>query len=408
MIFPPPLMTSEPDSYARLTIIERKPKIISQIIEDNNYPPEIVANLGFLRQEITDQVMQPLHENIPDCEIWNHELARYSGKTWLEVPWYFAETFFYRKVLEAVNYFQPGQWMFWNPFCKQKERQMRNDVSRLADSWERIFQLSPQADFETFIHSALWGNRADLSNFTIEDTDRNGWTTQGERDNILIDDTAKIEALLSSKVERVAFINDNAGADVLFDLALSDFLLTQGWVKQIIFHLKNQPFFVSDAMPEDIHRLISILMEVNNPTAEQNQDVPIDSETQALGKRLLDHFQSESLILKEDPFWTSPFMFRQMPPHLVDELGQSDLVILKGDVNYRRLLDDLHWDHTAKMEDITTYFPVPFATLRTLKGEIMVGLQPGQAASITEVDPTWLINGKRGIIQFIQRSSNHS
>jgi hypothetical protein len=84
-------------------------------------------------------------------------------------------------------------------------------------------------------------------------------------------------------------------------------------------------------------------------------------------------------------------------------LGRSDLVILKGDVNYRRLLDDCHWPPTTRLEDVTGYFPASFLTLRTLKGEIMVGLEPGQAEALSAADPTWLINGKRGVIQLVIR-----
>ena len=94
-------------------------------------------------------------------------------------------------------------------------------------------------------------------------------------------------------------------------------------------------------------------------------------------------------------------MFRQMPPCLHGELAQAALVLLKGDVNYRRLLDDLHWPNTTRMEDVTAYFPAPFVTLRTLKGEIMVGLKPGQAEALQAEDPAWLINGKRGVIQLV-------
>jgi hypothetical protein len=49
--------------------------------------------------------MQPLHEQAPDVAFWNRELAAYQGRTWLEVPWYFAEAYFYRRLLEAVRYF---------------------------------------------------------------------------------------------------------------------------------------------------------------------------------------------------------------------------------------------------------------------------------------------------------------
>jgi hypothetical protein len=121
----------------------------------------------------------------------------------------------------------------------------------------------------------------------------------------------------------------------------------------------------------------------------------------AWGSRLEDDLRAHRLHLESDPFWTSWMMFRQMPSHLQSQLAQSDLVLVKGDVNYRRLLDDLHWPYTTRMEDVTGYFPAPFVTLRTLKGEIMVGLQPGQADALQAEDPTWLINGKRGVIQLV-------
>jgi hypothetical protein len=94
-------------------------------------------------------------------------------------------------------------------------------------------------------------------------------------------------------------------------------------------------------------------------------------------------------------------MFRRLPPALREDLALSNLVILKGDVNYRRLLDDRRWPHTARLEEIAAYFAVPFLVLRTLKSEIMVGLEPGQAEVLAAEDPTWLIDGRRGIIQLV-------
>ena len=94
-------------------------------------------------------------------------------------------------------------------------------------------------------------------------------------------------------------------------------------------------------------------------------------------------------------------MYRQLPQDLWEDLSSSDLVILKGDVNYRRILDDLHWPHDTRLEEAARYFPTSFLTLRTLKAEIMVGLQPGQAEKLQAEDPAWLIDGKRGLIQLV-------
>ena len=390
---PPPLMTSDPGSFARATIVERKPQIIRQVIEENGYPLEIVQALQMFRDEISEQPMQPLIESAPDVDGWNAELRRYEGKSWLEVPWYWAEVFFYRKLLEAVRYFQPGLWHERDPFGSLKRRQEAEALARFAEGWSQLetaaLHLSEAQVFEALLHSALWGNRADLSNFTVRELAQAGLATQAERHNLLIDDTQAVEALLSAGVARVDFICDNVGLDLLFDLALADFLLGRGWAQQVTLHLKSQPFFVSDAMPADATLAINALATAA-PAAEQ-----------ALGQRLRAWVEDGHLRLATGPFWTGFLMFRDMPSHLRGELAQAALVVVKGDVNYRRLLDDRHWPHTTRMEDVTAYFPAPFVALRTLKGEIMVGLEPGQAERLFAEDPAWLINGKRGVIHLV-------
>ncbi|TEU12529.1 MAG: protein-glutamate O-methyltransferase family protein [Anaerolineales bacterium] len=386
---PPPLMTSELGSFARRTIVERKPQIIRQVIEDNDYPPGVVQALETFREEIASQPMRPLSEHAPDIAFWNGELDAYRGKTWLEVPWYFAETYFYRRLLEAVRYFQPGPWEGRDPFEKQKRQQEEVAVERLADAWVQIADVEPEVAFEALLHSCLWGNRADLSNYTVRVQAQGGLTAREERRNILIDHTDKVRKLLAASLQQVDFVNDNVGMDLLFDLALADFLLVQGWVRTVVFHLKDRPFFVSDAMPKDVQATISLL-----------QTAP-DVAVQELGARLYGHLEAGQLIPKDDSFWTSSLMFCHLPPSLRADLARSNLVILKGDVNYRRLLDDRHWPHTMRMEEIADYFPAPFLVLRTLKGEIMVGLEAGQAEALAAEDSTWLINGKRGILQLV-------
>jgi len=394
---PPPLMTSEPGSFARYTILERKPKIVQQVIESNNYPLDIVQALEALHEEIGSRPMQGLREQTPDAAFWNRGLAKYEGKTWLEVPWYFAETVFYRRLLEAVRYFQPGPWEGHDPFGKRKREQEALAVAQLAESWGQLAGVEPGMAFEILLHSCLWGNRADLSYHAVAAQARGGLVAGEERHHLLIDHTDAARELLTSGLRRVTFVNDNAGMELLSDLALTDFLLVQGWAQEVVFHLKDRPFFVSDAMPEDVRSLVASL-----------QAVP-DAAMRELVSRLHEHLAVQRLILKDDApsessgqrFWTSPLMFREMPPRLRTELPSSDLVILKGDANYRRLLDDRHWPHTTRLEDVTGYFPAPFLTLRTLKAEIMVGLQPGQAETLAAEDPEWLINGKRGIIQLV-------
>ena len=136
-------------------------------------------------------------------------------------------------------------------------------------------------------------------------------------------------------------------------------------------------------MPADVELLLAAL--VGSPPAQG----------------LAQHVAAGRLLFRSTPFWTGPLMFRQMPATVREDLGGASLVIIKGDVNYRRLLDDRHWPATTALEELTSYFPAPHLVLRTLKSEIMVSLSPGQAAEIAAEDPDWLINGKRGIIQLV-------
>jgi len=386
---PEPLMTSEPGSFARKTIVDRKPQIIQKVVADNEYSPGIVKALDAFTAEIATQVIQPLTEDVADIAEWNQELGKYSGRTWLEVPWYFAETFFYRRLLEIVRYFQPGPWYLQDPFEKQKQEQEKNAVLQVALAWDQLACAASTVRFEALLHSCLWGNRVDLSNYTLTVKAHGGLDAREHRHNILIDHTDKVIALLSQGTHRVDFINDNAGIDLLFDLVLADYLLEQDLSQKIVFHLKNQPFFVSDAMPKDVQTTITLLDRAPQP------------EIRALGARLARYMADEQFVLKTDAFWTSANAFYKLPLALRADLEQADLVIIKGDVNYRRMLDDRHWSHDARMEDIASHFPKPFVMLRTLKGEIMVGLQPGQAEELSAEDPTWLINGKRGVIHLV-------
>jgi hypothetical protein len=389
---PPPLMTSEPGSFAQRTIVERKPQIIRQVIADNDYAPghQCVQALAAFKEEIISQTIRPLSEQAPDTAFWNQEMAAYDGKTWLELPWYFAETFFYRRLLEAVRYFQPGPRERQDPFEKQKREQIAGAVKRLAEDWHQLADVAPDTAFETLLHSCLWGNRADLSNLTVKVQARGGLMAREERHNLLIDHTTQVLGLVAGGLQRVDFINDNVGLDLLFDLVLADFMLLQGWVQEIVFHLKDRPFFVSDAMPKDVQQTLSALRAAP------------DLGLQKLSARLQSHQDVGRLELQEDPFWTSYLMFRDLPPPLQERLVCSDLVVLKGDVNYRRLLSDRHWPPTARLSQVAAYFPAPFLVLRTLKGEILVGLEPGQAERLAAKDPTWRINGKRGIIQLVR------
>lgn len=394
---PPPLMTSEAGSFARFTIEKRKPEILQQVMDDNGYPPEVMAALETFADELRSGQVQPLSgEDVPGWEVWHPLWRAWEGSTWLELPWYFAETFFYWRLLDTVGYFRPGPWRGRDPFEGAKQRE-------LARQWDAIrrlaaFTLQVPKDakevhlhFETLVHYALWGNRADLSNRAVSES-QGVQPMQRERENLLKDDTdALLQRWSRQTYPLVAFINDNGGVELVADLALADFLLRTDGAGQVILHLKETPFFVSDAMPKDAEATLARLAD------------DADAEARSLARRLYALLEGGKLRWETHPFWTSPLMLWQMPEALRTAMEAASLVILKGDANYRRLLGDLHWPATTPLHEVARTFPADLLILRTLKSEIIVGLAEGQAATLDREDPDWQINGRRGLIHWLPR-----
>ena len=105
------------------------------------------------------------------------------------------------------------------------------------------------------------------------------------------------------------------------------------------------------------------------------------------------------LVLKTHWYYPTCLFYYQLPEDLFADLRSADLVILKGDANYRRLLGDARWNPTASFVQATAYFPAPFVSLRTLKAEVITGLPPRRAEQLDAVDPEWRVNGRRGVVQ---------
>ena len=384
---PPPLFTSEPGSFAHNTFAVRIPRIVQEIVESNAFPPNVVNALHELRAEVASGRIRGLAEDAPDRHFWNEVSRDCIGRSWLDVPWYWAEAFFYRRILEATQYFQSSPMGNVDPYHSVKLAELAPEVApRAAAATLRDLPADVSKRFEMLLYSSLWGNRIDLSYKVAMGVGR-AVRLEEERENLLVDDTARLWELLSVEpCRRLALIADNAGTELTMDLVLIDFLLESGLAEKISLHLKQQPFFVSDAMPADVEASLRALARG-------------EPEAKALAGRLVAHRAGGRLDLRTHWFYTTPLFYFQLPDDLYAELGEMDFVILKGDVNYRRLLGDAHWDPTTAFGPATAFFPAPLVALRTLKAELIVGLSPGEAERLSEIDHDWMVNGQRGIVQ---------
>jgi hypothetical protein len=154
----------------------------------------------------------------------------------------------------------------------------------------------------------------------------------------------------------------------------------------VLFHTKAHPFFVSDTTVPDLQMFL-------------HQLAARGGEARALGARLQAAFEHKQWRWLPDYFWSSAHFLSEMPPRLRRALAGARLIILKGDLNYRRAVFDALWETTTPFAEVLDYLSVPVLALRTLKSDTIIGLRPGQADSLDHIDAAWRSNGRRGLIQ---------
>jgi uncharacterized protein with ATP-grasp and redox domains len=388
------LMTSEAGSFAEYTIKVRKPEIIDKILADNVYPSGIVEELKRFKQEIAMGTISGLAENTPDQQLWNRQIDFYGQVSWFDLPWYFAESYFYRRVLAITQYYKPASPFFLrDPFRTQKYQQASNDL----DGLEQVMDSTQSADSETllgqYINGALWANRADLSNNSIKMAKEfHSEAAGGDHLFLLIDDTEKLGRYLTAKSKKTAYFVDNVGREFYADLMLIDYLIDHGFADEVVVFVKSAPLFVSDVTQQDVLIAFDFLLQSATETIRQ------------FGVRLQTYLAQGKLRVRVEQLLNLPFMLDEMPTTFLQELGNFDLVIFKGDANYRRVLGDRHWALTASLHEIMPYFPSNLLLIRTLKSELAAGLPPETIDEMESRASDWLINGTCGVIQFVELS----
>jgi hypothetical protein len=401
---PPPLRGSDPASFAEHTLSVRLPNIARRTLSEIDWPAETAARLQSLADELPHGQLRLLQDlDAPDGTDWNRWLTPYLGQNWLEVPWFLAETCFFCRLLEATGYYRPGFGQGVDPYSFQKRQglaSVEQALQPLCTELEPLRFSRPSPESANFrphrslagiLRLAVWGNQADFSLWPAGSA-QPGMPENGHLAAQLLVDHAEpanryLEEL-NQPARRLDFILDNGGVELAYDLALADFLLANSVASAIHFHLKPYPIYVSDATVPDVYGMVAFLAS------------SADLAMSRLARRLDGHLESGKLRLQTDLFWASPLSGWEMPPTLGRELGQSDLIVSKGDVNYRRWVGDRHWPFATPEGDVLDYLPAPVLFLRVFKSNVVVGLQLSQEEEVGLKDPQWLYNGNWGIIQF--------
>ena len=319
-----------------------------------------------------------------DVGDYNEELDARNQPTWHDIEWLYAECYLYRRVRTFFGISK--YWKNYDVFNRQKLSTFKSSrpavlelaarYREIAEKNEKGFVIADSEDparveeaekilFIEMVEICLWGNATDLSlltSLTYEDIQKlQGSNARKEQEkNIIVNDLPAAYDILSSARKsgiasrRVDIVLDNAGFELYVDLILAGYLLSTGLATEVVLHPKSIPWFVSDVTPKDFADLLGVIADPQafysalDDKHDSRPSALLSEEETANLKFLFGHWSrlhSEGqLILRPNRFWTQAGSFWRMPhtaKELFTDLKQSELVIFKGDLNYRKLTGDV-------------------------------------------------------------------
>ena len=388
----------------------------------------IQAKLASLRKGmLANAVLEPIpRDGRPDIEVYDAEFKTFKDLRWLAAPWLYTECYMYRFIHTFFTLSTPF-WHSFDMFATSKRFSLvgsKKGTIELVKRFGAIIQAiiekeaaddeMQKAIFEEMIQISLWGNATDLSLLTslsVEELNsRQGKAVRdSNRENIVVNDTEQVWNLLSrlrlsGSPRDIHIVLDNAGFELLTDLVFASYLIESGYAKKVVLHGKRMPWFVSDVMLEDLKHLIE-----GFATGTIYDDIdPVDKEElRKAGEHWQGLIQSGRLEFRAELFWTTQHPFGRLPivePALFEDLADADLVVYKGDLNYRKLTYDGMWPHSTPFSEALGPLAkkhdgqgVRTLVLRTAKADVCVGLKPGQERSFEE---GWTRYGKYAVVSY--------
>ncbi|UJR27373.1 hypothetical protein I4U23_008663 [Adineta vaga] len=301
MAYPPSLSAKDEKSYAYETIKDRLPLIVTRIVdflarhrgnitkqygdEAENECKACIGAMDKLRYEIArDKPIFLLSDNhTDDISIWNECLQKEmdQGKviSWFQSSWLLVECYMYRKIAEAFYLTKHLQHI--DPFFELKQNnfylsakaidvvlsQLNADIEQNLDVVNNKSIIEQQ--FYNYMEISLWGNQCDLSLSAGADSSQKHDPFHQIielKSHILINHQTSVfnylydlQAYLMNLDVCIDFVLDNAGFELITDLALADFLISKRLCSRIILYLKCFPWFVSDATKNDFSWLLEQL-----------------------------------------------------------------------------------------------------------------------------------------------------
>lgn len=244
--------------------------------------------------------------------------------------------------------------------------QLDNETATSKHAEER--EATEKELFTEMCEICLWGNATDLSLLTslsYEDLQKlqGSDARKASEKNIVANDLPAAYHVLKTaqttrakQERRVDIVLDNAGFELFVDLILAGYLLSANLATTVVLHPKSIPWFVSDVLPSDFASLLNALADPQTFYKTPSDDEKHAGKTpEPLSEKEVDKlsflferwsgFHTEGqLVLRPNRFWTEGGSYWRLPAtesRLYEDLKESELVVFKGDLNYRKLTGDV-------------------------------------------------------------------
>lgn len=447
---PPLYYNHDLDSFGYATARSRWPIILKTAVHDVQLTARTASPL-MRSQSVTiisaiEQLMTNIEQNAPvvcftkaETELvpglgdYNDTITKSGPYTWLDGPWLFTECYLYRALDIAIK--SQSEWVHWDVFERLKRDTFKSSAFGVEEIASYYRKLSTQLKtdgaipldklkllFEDFVDTSLWGNATDLSllaNATLEDIQsRQGSAARAaSAKNILCNDLPLAwNRLLAVPFEkrRVDFVLDNAGFEFYTDLTLALFLLDSKLVPEVVFHCKTRPWMVSDTMIKDYKLWVHDMKDPDVFTGSKHREDLnhfVDS---------VEHYHHQGKFkLVDSEFWTGSTDYWEICPEETKYGGSelwkyfqdSTLVIVKGDLNYRKLTGDRKWVRSTPFNTAINKLAksgIHILALRTCKADVCAGLPEGKDEELCklwvseghEVGALWCSSGKWAVVSY--------
>lgn len=308
-----------------------------------------------------------------------------------------AEHYFYYVLYKDFRTDQKGQEKKnYDPYYQTKIDAFQ--IDRVKDSLN-FYGDCNSTDLDTLLGRCVGANTSDLS--------QEGAHANLRKPNIYPDESCNAVKYLNElknkrskeRKIKVDILTDNCGLELLSDIELAVFMLKYGLSDFVVFHTRVLPQYVSDVTKNEIvDDFKQLLCELETMVSKQGVN------DHGLLEDVQNYINTKQISIKTSLFWNLPTYYYKHKKQFADIIGKSDLVIVKGDLNYRKLVGDRNYRSCCWLRRRARKLGYPVLALRAIKSSLVdVGfLLPTYWKKRNEIMHNINgLNGDYGMIRFL-------